>query len=156
MQPREESVHAALAPFYHLNGHAVHARCAAVRITRYSGNSSTDESIAMDIIRKKQTVVRNLRHTSTADRKQQWERQFHSFLLSAIPKLGIRNFAVADLERILKDRGIQGVALSAQMAAVFFERAMRFILSEAGKRRRRRKRFSARKPPNAYTLKIRP
>ena len=106
------------------------------RITRYSGNSSTDESIAVDIIRKKQTVVRNLRRTSTADRKQQWERQFHSFLLSAIPKLGIRNFAVADLERILKDRGIQGVALSAQMAAVFFERAMRFILSEAGKRRR--------------------
>ena len=31
------------------------------RITRYSGNSSTDESIAVDIIRKKQTVVRNLR-----------------------------------------------------------------------------------------------
>ena len=28
LQPREESVHAALAPFYHLNGHAVHARCA--------------------------------------------------------------------------------------------------------------------------------
>ena len=90
----------------------------------------------MDIIRERQTVVRNLRRTSAAERKQQWERQFHSFLLSAIPKLGIRNFAVADLERILKDRGIQGVALSAQMAAVFFERAMRFILSEAGKRRR--------------------
>lgn len=106
------------------------------RITRYSGNSSTDESIAVDIIRKKQTVVRNLRRTSTADRKQQWERQFHSFLLSAIPKLGIRNFAVADLERILRDRGVQGVALSVQMAAVFFERAMRFILSETRKRRR--------------------
>ena len=106
------------------------------RITRYSGNSSTDESIAVDIIRKRQTVVRNLRRTSAAERKRQWERQFHSFLLSAIPKLGIRDFAVADLERILRDRGVQGVALSVQMAAVFFERAMRFILSEAGKRRR--------------------
>ena len=106
------------------------------RITRYSGNSSTDESIAVDIIRKRQTVVRNLRRTSAAERKRQWERQFHSFLLSAIPKLGIRDFAVADLERILRDRGVQGVALSVQMAAVFFERTMRFILSEAGKRRR--------------------
>ena len=106
------------------------------RITRYSGNSSTDESIAVDIIRKRQTVVRNLRRTSAAERKRQWDRQFHSFLLSAIPKLGIRDFAVADLERILRDRGVQGVALSVQMAAVFFERAMRFILSEAGKRRR--------------------
>lgn len=106
------------------------------RITRYSGNSSTDESIAVDIIRKRQTVVRNLRRTSAAERKRQWDRQFHSFLLSAIPKLGIRDFAVADLERILRDRGVQGVALSVQMAAVFFERTMRFILSEAGKRRR--------------------
>ena len=106
------------------------------RITRYSGNSSTDESIAVDIIRKRQTVVRNLRRTSAAERKRQWERQFHSFLLSAIPKLGIRDFAVADLERILRDRGVQGVALSVQMAAVFFERAMRFILSETRKRRR--------------------
>ena len=106
------------------------------RITRYSGNSSTDESIAVDIIRKRQTVVRNLRRTSAAERKRQWDRQFHSFLLSAIPKLGIRDFAVADLERILRDRGVQGVALSVQMAAVFFERAMRFILSETRKRRR--------------------
>ena len=106
------------------------------RITRYSGNSSTDESIAVDIIRKRQTVVRNLRRTFAAERKRQWERQFHSFLLSAIPKLGIRDFAVADLERILRDRGVQGVALSVQMAAVFFERAMRFILSETRKRRR--------------------
>ena len=31
LQPREESVHATLAPLYHLKGHAVHARCAAVR-----------------------------------------------------------------------------------------------------------------------------